>query len=159
MSRSRIRIACAVAIAVSASALALPTAAAAERTSKVNLGAQSDLRNLAIDEEIYLTDYDTYGSFSQIAKDPGVQITVHHGVELKIVHYDTTSGYCLRAITKSMSYMYDSAAGGLYPGASCRATKHGPSGGSRGSKGPSGGGGGKGGGGGGGGIGAPFSLS
>jgi hypothetical protein len=129
MDRSLTRIAWLAAAALASGALGVSSASAIPRTSKAEFNAQEDLRNLAIDEEIYLTDVGTrYATFSQLAQDH-VSVTRHSGVVLRIVHIETNLGYCLEATTGMHHFVYDSAAGGLSDGARCIMTTQGPGGG------------------------------
>jgi hypothetical protein len=97
-----------------------------------NAAARSDLKSLATNEEVYLTDVGThYGSFAQL-RHHGEQVAVGRGVQLVIVHIDGSTGYCLRAEQADDGYrvFYDSAAGGLHHNG-CPATKTGQTGGVR----------------------------
>lgn len=75
---------------------------------------RTDLRNLAVVEETYLTDYDTYTNDSaalageSFQRDPGDSSTIFVGV-------DASVGYCLVGAPAGSStwYLYDSEHGGL----------------------------------------------
>jgi len=78
--------------------------------------AENDVRNLAGSEEVYLTDFGTYGTIAQIqVAEPRVRVS--RGVTLSVVHYDAANGYCLSAeqIESGVTYYYDSLGGGLQP--------------------------------------------
>jgi hypothetical protein len=94
-------------------ATAAADAAAHQPGNHGNAAARSDLLNLAVVEETYLTDTGHYGSFAQV-RDEG-EAPVDRGVQLTIVHVDGSTGYCLRARQADDGYQefYDSGAGGL----------------------------------------------
>jgi type IV pilus assembly protein PilA len=85
-----------------------------QRGKADSAAAKSDLRNLANFEEIYLGDYGTYASATQvIASEPRLQPSPH--VTLSVVWYDGGKGYCLssRAGSTGEMWFYDSRGGGL----------------------------------------------
>lgn len=101
-------------------------------TTSVNAAAQSALRDLATDEEDYLTDYLHYGSFTQLAQDGRLmRFHVERGIAIRIVHLQGAHGYCFSATTATRRYMYDDYAGGVYRGTHCRKITTGRSGGTR----------------------------
>lgn len=105
---------------------------AAARPMGLNSSAQSDLRNLAVDEEVCLTDTNHYCSFRQLAADHTQRIHVARGITLAIVHLEGRyTGYCLRATTPTKTYTYDSQAGGLSAVTRCKVTTSGRFGGVR----------------------------
>jgi prepilin-type N-terminal cleavage/methylation domain-containing protein len=78
--------------------------------------AQSDVRNLAGFEELYLTDAGTYGNIAAIQlAEPKIRIS--SGVTLSVVVYDTDKAYCLSAkqADTTTTFYYDSQAGGVQP--------------------------------------------
>ncbi|MBV9292203.1 MAG: prepilin-type N-terminal cleavage/methylation domain-containing protein [Frankiales bacterium] len=77
--------------------------------------AKSDLRNLANFEEVYLTDFQRYGTGAQVvAAEPKVTPSV--GDTLEVVSFTSNIGYCLSATSPSgHTWFYDSNAGGLQP--------------------------------------------
>jgi hypothetical protein len=114
-----------------ASAAAAPAAAHHPADRRGDAAARNDLRDLAVTEEIYLTDNGHhYGSFAQMRHEG--KITVGRGVQLMIVHVDGMSGYCLRARQGADGYQefYDSGDGGLQH-AGCSVTTTGRAGGTR----------------------------
>lgn len=104
-----------------------------QRHKAYDSAAKSDLRDLANFEEIYLNDFETYGSIADIeANEPHIGIS--HGVTLTVVHMNGALGYCLTAkhIGSQTTWFYDSNGGGLQPSgtADCPITTIGASGGS-----------------------------
>jgi type IV pilus assembly protein PilA len=104
-----------------------------QRQKGYDAQAKSDLRNLAGFEEIYLNDFDTYGTIAQvIAAEPQVQVS--RGVTLSVVWADGNAGYCLSAKSSgsTATWYYDSQSGGLLPRGtgSCPVTISGTAGGS-----------------------------
>jgi type IV pilus assembly protein PilA len=102
-----------------------------QRVKSYDAGAKSDLQQLAMLEETYLTDNQTYGSFSQL--NSGLTpMAPTRGVTLTI-HTTGAAGYCLSAkhADSPNTWYYDSQAGGLQGlGASgCPVTTGGVSGG------------------------------
>jgi type IV pilus assembly protein PilA len=87
-----------------------------QRKKGYDASAKSDLKNLANFEEIYLTDFDEYGSLPDVlANEP--QISASRGVTLTVVNYDANIGYCLSAhhMNSQFTWFYDSQAGGVQP--------------------------------------------
>jgi len=87
-----------------------------QRTKGYEAQSESDLRNLAEFEEIYLNDAATYGTISQVqAAEPTLRIS--HGVTLSVVRYDGANGYCISAThtETTTTYYYDSQGGGMQP--------------------------------------------
>jgi prepilin-type N-terminal cleavage/methylation domain-containing protein len=103
-----------------------------QRVKGYDSQAKSDLRNLANFEEIYLTDFGTYGSAAQIqASEPSLAISKND--TLTVVFYNGVTGYCLSAqrLGSPNTWYYDSSAGGLQPlGKTCTAITSGTAGGS-----------------------------
>ena len=104
-----------------------------QRQKGYDASAKSDLRNMAGFEEIYLNDYNTYGSATDIqTTEP--KMNVSSGVTITIIHIDGLNGYCLSAAHSgaTATWYYDSQGGGLQPkGATgCPVTTSGPAGGS-----------------------------
>ena len=94
---------------------------------------KSDLKNMSSFEEIYLNDFNTYGTVSDIQTH---EPTMHasNGVTVTIEHLAGLSGYCLSAVHVGGgdTWYYDSQGGGLQPEGStgCPVTTSGASGGS-----------------------------
>jgi prepilin-type N-terminal cleavage/methylation domain-containing protein len=87
-----------------------------QRQKSYDSAAKSDLRNFAAFEEVYLGDFDTYGTLAQVeASEPEVKNTRH--VTVTLVAYDSSNGYCLSAkhSGSTRTWYYDSRAGGLQP--------------------------------------------
>jgi type IV pilus assembly protein PilA len=85
-----------------------------QRAKGDDAAAKSDLRNLANFEEIYLGDFNTYGTIDEIVKaEPKMQPSPT--VTLRVVRYDGQQGYCLsaHATSSSTTWYYDSRSGGL----------------------------------------------
>ena len=104
-----------------------------QRSKGDDAAAKSDLRNLANFEEIYIGDFDSYGSVNAvILAEPHLQPS--HTVTLAVVRYDGLKGYCLSATATSSGrvWYWDSQSGGLQAkGASgCPVTTTGTAGGS-----------------------------
>jgi len=103
-----------------------------QRTRSYDAAAKSDLRNLANFEEVYLNDFDTYGTMAELlANEP--QVHVSNGVTATIVHLDSVNGYCLMAkhAGSPNTWYYDSRSGGLQAaGVACPVTTSGAAGGS-----------------------------
>lgn len=89
-----------------------------QRKKAHDAAAKSDLRNMANFEEIYLNDYDTYGSATQVAAGEPV-VAASTGITLTVVRFDGPNGYCLSAQWTASSgskiFFYDSENGGLQP--------------------------------------------
>src|SRR5438067_1183890 len=86
-----------------------------QRQKGYDTQAKSDLRNMSSFEEIYLNDFDAYGSVADIQTN---EPTMHasKGVTLTVVHVDGLKGYCLSAVAASgTTWFYDSQGGGLLP--------------------------------------------
>ena len=90
-----------------------------QRAKGQDAKAKSDLRNVANFEEIYLNDFDSYGTLAQIeSTEPAVHIS--RGVTLTLVRFNGATGYCLSAVqaASGTTWWYDSQGGGLQaPGA------------------------------------------
>jgi type IV pilus assembly protein PilA len=86
-----------------------------QRQKGYDAQARSDLRNLANFEEVYLTDFQSYGTGAQVvAAEP--KVTHSNGDTLMVVKYTSNVGYCLSATPPSgHTWFYDSTAGGLLP--------------------------------------------
>jgi type IV pilus assembly protein PilA len=86
-------------------------------------GVKSDLRNLANFEEVYLNDYNSYGTGLDIlSSEPKTEVSAGDVVE--VLSFDGITGYCLGAwhagATQTATpgpndtvFYYDSLAGGL----------------------------------------------
>ncbi|HTR71276.1 MAG TPA: prepilin-type N-terminal cleavage/methylation domain-containing protein [Mycobacteriales bacterium] len=103
-----------------------------QRQKGYDAASKSDLRNLANFEEIYLNDFNTYGSAAAIqASEPKLEAS--NQVTLTVVRYDGENGYCLSAVHLGSPtvWYYDSEGGGLQPEGStgCPATTTGVPGG------------------------------
>jgi type IV pilus assembly protein PilA len=86
-----------------------------QRNKGYDAQAKADLRNLANFEEVYLTDYSTYGTGAAISSAEG---TLHHSPSdtLRVASFTAAQGYCLAATSQSgQTWYYDSEAGGLQP--------------------------------------------
>ena len=95
--------------------------------------AKSDLKNMSSFEEIYLNDFDAYGTVTDIqTHEPTMHVST--GVTLTVEHLDGLNGYCLSAahVGGALTWYFDSQNGGLQPkGTSgCPVTTTGASGGS-----------------------------
>jgi type IV pilus assembly protein PilA len=104
-----------------------------QRSKGYDSQAKSDLRNLANFEEIYLNDFQVYGSLAQVqAAEPSIALSKN--VTITVVHYNGALGYCLSAKSASSqnTFYYDSSGGGLQPATAnaCPVTTTGPAGGS-----------------------------
>ena len=86
-----------------------------QRNKGYDAQAKSDLRNFASFEEIYLNDYQTYGTgFNVQTTEPHIQHSPN--VTLRVVSFTGSNGYCLEATTSTgHNWFYDSLAGGLQP--------------------------------------------
>ena len=87
-----------------------------QRQKAQDTAAKNDLHNLASFEEVYLVDYDSYGTIASIeAGEP--HLNVSRLITLSVVDYTSTSGYCLSAKSSDSpnTWYYDSEAGGLQP--------------------------------------------
>jgi type IV pilus assembly protein PilA len=87
-----------------------------QRQKGDDAAAQSDLVNLASFEEIYLGDFNTYGSITDvIAAEPRMQPS--QSVTLSVVDFDGAKGYCLsaKALSSNQTWYYDSQGKGLLP--------------------------------------------
>ena len=90
-----------------------------QRSKGYDASAKSDLRNLAGFEEIFLVDFNRYGTIAELqAAEP--RVGVSRGVTLTVVRYDAVNGYCLsgRHSGSSTTFYYDSQSGGLLPSGS-----------------------------------------
>lgn len=103
-----------------------------QRDKANDAAAKSDLRNLANFEEIYLNDYNSYGSVAEVkAGEPN--LFASPGDTLSVVDFVGEEGYCLSAKVASSpnTWYYDSQDGGLQPkGKNCSVTTGGTPGGS-----------------------------
>ena len=104
-----------------------------QRSKGYDASAKNDLRNMASFEEIYLIDFNEYGSAVDLqTSEPKMEISP--GVTLTVVHIDGKNGYCLSAkhIASARTWYYDSLDGGLQPAgtAACPSVTTGVSGGS-----------------------------
>jgi type IV pilus assembly protein PilA len=104
-----------------------------QRQKADDAAAKSDLRNLANFEEIYLNDFNTYGSVTDVINaEPHMQPS--RTVTLSVVRFDTQNGYCLSASALSSGHVWwwDSRSGGLQPSSAsaCPVTTTGTAGGS-----------------------------
>ena len=97
------------------SAIAIPVFLG-QRAKSYDAAAQSDVRNLAEFQEMYLSDFGQYGTIAQIqASEPAMHVS--KDVTLSVVLYDGVRGYCLSArhAGSSHTWLYDSQGGGLLP--------------------------------------------
>lgn len=87
-----------------------------QRVKAYDSTAKSDLRNLANFEEIYLNDYGTYTTITQV-KIGEPDLFPSKGITLRVVDYIGQDGYCLSATHagSSNTWYYDSEGGGLQP--------------------------------------------
>lgn len=87
-----------------------------QRQKSYDAAAKSDLRNVAIFEEVYLGDYGTYGDLASV-EESEPEVKASHHVTVTLVSFDTSSGYCLTAkhSGSDRTWFYDSQAGGLQP--------------------------------------------
>jgi type IV pilus assembly protein PilA len=87
-----------------------------QRKKGYNAAAQSDLRNLAEFEEIYLADFGHYGTGAAvIASEPTVNVS-NGDQSLRVMSFTSANGYCLAATTtQGQTWYWDSEAGGLQP--------------------------------------------
>src|SRR4051794_24580713 len=67
-----------------------------QRTVARDTEAKSDLRNLAVLEEVHLNDQNFYGLIAQLIAD-GEVVKASHGVTLTVIRFDADNGYCLSA--------------------------------------------------------------
>ena len=67
-----------------------------QRVSAYDARAKSDLRGLATQEELYLTNAGSYGTISQLKAASG-DVLVSKGVTVSVVRYVGSSGFCLSA--------------------------------------------------------------
>jgi type IV pilus assembly protein PilA len=104
-----------------------------QREKGYDAQAKSDMRNLAGFEEIYLSDFNTYGTVAEVmAKEPQVQVSKN--VTVSVVFVNGGTSYCLSATHSGSqaTWYYDSIGGGLQPtgSTSCSVTTSGTAGGS-----------------------------
>jgi type IV pilus assembly protein PilA len=104
-----------------------------QREKGDDAAAKSDLRNLANFDEIYLNDFNTYGSVSDVIHaEPHMQPS--KTVTLTVVRFNGLNGYCLSASALSSGHVWwwDSQSGGLQPSSAtgCPVTTSGTPGGS-----------------------------
>ena len=78
--------------------------------------AKTDIKNLATQQELYLTENQTYGTIATLVAD-GMDIRVGPNITLSVVRFDAATSFCLSASHPSSgtTLYYDSAAGGLQP--------------------------------------------
>ena len=103
-----------------------------QRQKGYDAAAKSDLRDLANFEEVYLNDFDSYGSIVSIqTHEPNLGVST--GVTLTVLHMNGATGYCLSAkqVNSPNTWYYDSVSGGLQPAGTvaCPVTTSCPSGG------------------------------
>jgi type IV pilus assembly protein PilA len=103
-----------------------------QRRKGFDAAAQSDLRNFAEFEEIYLSDFYGYGTLAELqANEPHVDVST--GVTVTLVHYQSDLGYCLSAkhSGSAVTWYWDSESGGALSKGStgCLTTTTGPTGG------------------------------
>ncbi len=86
-----------------------------QRNRGYDAQARNDLRNLANFEEIYLSDFQQYGTIAQIqAAEPTYSLSP--GGLVAVVRYDVFRGYCLTATSASgRMFFWDSQSGGMQP--------------------------------------------
>ena len=94
---------------------------------------KSDLRNLSIAEDAFLhSGAERYGTMAEI-RTSSDDVKASRGVTLRVVVFNSLSGYCLSAThsASSVTWYYDSQAGGLqFPaGTPCPVTRTGTPGG------------------------------
>jgi type IV pilus assembly protein PilA len=103
-----------------------------QRSKSYDAAAKNDLRNMSSFEEIYLNDFDSYGTAVDVQTyEP--RMALSPGVTLTVVHLDANRGYCLSAkhAASSKTWYYDSLGGGLQPpDGVCTTVTTGPAGGS-----------------------------
>ena len=77
---------------------------------------QTDIRNLATQQELYLTEFQTYGSIATLLA-AGMDVRVSDNVTLSVVRFDSASSFCLSAVHLGTgnTYYYHSIGGGLQP--------------------------------------------
>jgi type IV pilus assembly protein PilA len=102
-----------------------------QRSKGDDASARSDLRNLALYEETYSVDAQTYGTIASLSAD--IQpVRPSPGVTLRVVRYNADNTYCLSATDAQSghTWFYDSGAGGPQPKgtSSCPATTTGTTG-------------------------------
>jgi prepilin-type N-terminal cleavage/methylation domain-containing protein len=87
-----------------------------QRSKADDATAKGDLRNLANFEEIYLNDYGTYSTITNVRLDEP-NIFPSQNITLSVVDYLGEDGYCLSALNSSNNHTwyYDSEGGGLQP--------------------------------------------
>ena len=84
---------------------------------KAHEGAvKTDIKNLATQQELYLTEHQTYGTIATLLAD-GVDVRVGKGITLSVVRYNAANSFCLSAAypASGTTLYYDRAAGGLQP--------------------------------------------
>src|SRR3954453_11194048 len=104
-----------------------------QRQKGYDAAAKNDVRNMAGFEEIYLNDFDVYGTASDVQTyEPRMHSSP--GVTLTIVHINGNNGFCLAAkhSASTTTWYYDSLGGGLQPvgSSTCPSVTTGPAGGS-----------------------------
>jgi len=103
-----------------------------QRAKSYDAAAKNDLRNMSSFEEIYLNDFDSYGTAIDVQTNEP-RMAISPGVTLSVVHVNGNQGYCLSAkhSASSTTWFYDSLGGGLQAaGDGCTAVTTGPAGGS-----------------------------
>jgi type IV pilus assembly protein PilA len=104
-----------------------------QRSKGDDASAKSDLRNLALYEETYSVDAQSYGTIANLSAD--IQpVKPSPGVTLSVVRFNADATYCISAKSAASgnTYYYDSGAGGPQPKGttSCPFTTTGTAGGS-----------------------------
>ena len=85
-----------------------------QRQKGYDAQAKSDLKNMSSFEEIYLNDFNAYGTVSDIqTHEPTMHVA--KGMTLAVEHLDGLNGFCLSAthIAGDTTWYYDSQGGGL----------------------------------------------
>jgi type IV pilus assembly protein PilA len=93
----------------------------AQRHKSYDATAKSDLKNLANFQEIYLNDFGSYGTATQLINDEPLMVVSAH--DHMTVVFKGLEAYCLTATYRgSRTWVYDSLNGGIQPqGATCPA--------------------------------------
>ena len=104
-----------------------------QRTKGYDAAAESDVRFVAENMEIYLNDKNSYGTIADMSAN-GQLIDASDQVTVTIVRYNGTNGYCLssRHLSSPTTWHWDSQAGGLQAKSAtgCPTTTSGSAGGS-----------------------------
>ncbi|MGN6474116.1 MAG: type IV pilin protein [Mycobacteriales bacterium] len=91
-----------------------------QREKGFDASAKSDLRNLANFEEIYLTDFESYGSaIDLLTNEPRMNVSPKDHLTIL---FNGSTAYCLSASYQGSprTWYWDSLAGGLQPGSATR---------------------------------------